>query len=73
MKYFVYRVDKPGTGALREATRPAHLEFAEDVGDRLCFAGPTLDDDENTMNASVWIIEAESREEDGEDHGPRPI
>ncbi|MBO6782634.1 MAG: hypothetical protein JJ899_05080 [Alphaproteobacteria bacterium] len=60
MQYFVYRVDKPGTHDLRMETRPAHMEFAETLGDTLVFAGPAMDDDGN-MVASVWIIEADDR------------
>ena len=61
MLWFCYRVDKPGTLELRMQTRPAHLEYAEGIGDTLFFAGPAIDDDEN-MCASVWVIEARDRE-----------
>jgi len=60
MLYFCHRVDKPGTLDLRMKTRPAHMEYAEKIGDTLFFAGPTMDDDGN-MNGSVWIIEARDR------------
>ena len=60
MQFFVYRVDKPGTHDLRMQTRPAHMEYAESIGDKLVFAGPAMDDDGN-MIASVWIVEAEDR------------
>lgn len=62
MLYFVYRVDKPGTLELRMKTRPAHLEYAEAIGDKLFFAGPAMDDDDN-MCASVWIVDAADRAE----------
>jgi uncharacterized protein YciI len=62
MLYFVHRADKPGTHDLRMQTRPAHMEFADGLGDTLYFAGPTMDDDGN-MNGSVWIIEAADRDE----------
>ena len=61
MLFFCYRVDKPGTHELRMQTRPAHMEYAEEIADTLYFAGPTMDDDGN-MNASVWIIEARDRQ-----------
>ncbi|MEH6755119.1 MAG: YciI family protein [Alphaproteobacteria bacterium] len=60
--YFIHRVDKPGVHELRMATRPAHMEFAEGLGDTLYFAGPTMNDD-GEMNGSVWIIEASDRAE----------
>ena len=63
MHYFIYRLDKPGTETLRLKTRPAHIEYAETLGETLVFAGPTLEDDENTMNGSVWVIEAASKSE----------
>lgn len=61
MLFFCYRVDKPGTHELRMQTRPAHMEYAEKIGDTLFFAGPAMDDD-GTMCASVWIIEARDRQ-----------
>jgi len=63
MHYFIYRLDKPGTEELRAKTRPAHLEYADTLGPKLVFAGPTLDDDENTMNGSVWVVDAKSKDE----------
>ena len=65
MLYFIHRVDKPGTKDLREATRPAHLEWSKTLGDRLRYAGPTLDES-GAMSGSVWILEAASRDEANE-------
>lgn len=65
MFFFCYRVDKPGTLDLRMKTRPAHMDYAEEIGDTLFFAGPTMDEDGN-MNASVWIVEARDRTHAGE-------
>jgi uncharacterized protein YciI len=62
VQYFVFRQDKPGTRELRTKTRPAHMEYAAQLGDRLLFAGPAMDDD-GTMVASIWIVEAENRAE----------
>ena len=61
--FFVYRLDRPGTQDLRAQTRPAHLEYASTLGDTLIFAGPTLEDDHETMNGSVWVLAADSIEE----------
>lgn len=63
MHYFIYRLDKPGTQTLRSQTRPAHLEYAETLGPKLVFAGPTLEADEKTMNGSVWVVEADNMQE----------
>mgnify|MGYP003389737227 CR=1 FL=1 len=63
MHYFIYRLDKPGTEDLRTKTRPAHLEYADTLGPKLVFAGPTLDDNEKIMNGSVWVVDAGSKAE----------
>ena len=63
MHYFIYRVDRPGTEALRLETRPAHLDYADSLGSKLVFAGPTLADDEETMIGSVWVVAADTRDE----------
>jgi uncharacterized protein YciI len=61
--YFIYRVDKPNSVALRMRTRQAHLDYAATLGAKLVFAGPTLADDEKTMIGSVWVLQVASREE----------
>jgi len=58
--FFVYRIDKPGVAELRAETRPAHLEWAATLGNRVVYAGPTLSDD-GKMIGSVWILEAKDR------------
>jgi uncharacterized protein YciI len=63
LKYFIYRIDKPHSEALRTKTRPAHLEYSETIKDKLIFAGPTLSEDGSKMTASVWVIDADSFEE----------
>lgn len=62
MLYFIYRQDKPGTLDLRMRTRPAHMAYAEAIGDKLFFAGPAMDDD-GDMCASVWVVDVADREE----------
>ena len=62
MLYFVYRQDKPGALDLRMKTRPAHMDYAATIGDKLFFAGPAMDEDGN-MCASVWVVDAASRAE----------
>jgi hypothetical protein len=63
MRFFVYRIDRPGSGELRQRTRPAHLEYSAKLGEKLVFAGPTLGGEDGAMDASVWVIEAESMAE----------
>ena len=62
MQYFIFRQDKPNSLDLRINTRPAHMEYAKKLGDKLVFAGPAMDDD-NNMIASVWIVEVRDRTE----------
>lgn len=59
MKFFVYRIDKPGVAELRQRTRPAHLDWTATLGERVVYAGPTLSGDGKTMIGSLWILEAD--------------
>lgn len=54
--------DKPGALAVRQASRPAHLEYltALDAAGKLKFAGPLLGDDGQPVGSLV-AVEAESR------------
>jgi uncharacterized protein YciI len=61
--YFIYRVDKPNSEALRMRTRQAHLDYAETLGATLVFAGPTLTDDGKSMIGSVWVLQVDTRDE----------
>ena len=54
---------KPDSETLRAKTRPAHLEYAAAIREKIIFAGPTLSEDGSKMTASVWVIEAGSFEE----------
>ncbi|PYE88926.1 YciI-like protein [Phyllobacterium leguminum] len=50
--------DKPGHLQLRLDTRPAHLDYLNNLGERLKFAGPFLDAD-GKPNGSLLVIEAD--------------
>ena len=63
MDYFIYRVDELGFEALHAATLSDHLAFAKTMGGRVKYAGLTLASDEETMNGSIWELEASSLEE----------
>lgn len=52
--------DKADHLQLRMDTRPAHVEFLNDLGDKLKFAGPFLDRD-NKPNGSLVVIEADNQ------------
>ena len=60
MRLFCFHnLDNETNGAeLRAATRPAHLEWAAGLGDRLRMAGPLLSED-GAMIGSVFLVEAD--------------
>jgi uncharacterized protein len=53
--------DKPGTGELRTATRPVHLEHLKAMGEKLVLAGALMGEDGNP-EGSLLVLEAESLE-----------
>jgi uncharacterized protein len=62
MLYAVICTDKPNCLALRLANRPRHLEYLRSLGDSLVLAGPFTEADGATMNGSLLVIDAASRE-----------
>jgi len=42
MYFAIHCIDKPGSGDLRAATRPEHLNYINDIVDRIVAAGPLL-------------------------------
>jgi len=50
--------DKPDHLQLRLDTRPAHLEYLKNLGERLKFAGPFLDED-GKPNGTLAVVEAD--------------
>ncbi len=61
MLYVLLCFDRPGSEALRQANRAAHLDYVAANGDAVKFAGPFLSDDEQTSIGSMLVIEAESK------------
>lgn len=59
MLYAVICKDKPESLALRNATRPVHLEYLKAGGP--VFSGPMLGADEETPIGSLLIVEAANR------------
>lgn len=55
--------DKPDSVALRLANREKHLAYAGSLGDRIRMAGPMLAEDGETMIGSLFVIEADSRQD----------
>jgi uncharacterized protein YciI len=55
--------DDQGGAEIRKATRPAHVEWINGLGDKVKLAGPMLAEDGVTPVGSVIFLEAESMEE----------
>jgi uncharacterized protein YciI len=60
MLYALICTDKPNGLAIRKANRPDHLAYLESLGDTLMFAGPFTEEDGQTMNGSLVVIEVDS-------------
>ncbi|MGD8418390.1 MAG: YciI family protein [Pseudomonadales bacterium] len=63
MLYVLICEDKPDSLSLRLANREKHLAYAATLNEKIRLAGPMLADDGETMIGSLFIIEAESRDE----------
>jgi hypothetical protein len=60
MLFALICTDKPNGLAIRKASRPEHLAYLESLGDTLVFAGPFTEEDGQTMNGSLIVVEAPS-------------
>ena len=60
MLFALICTDKPDSLAVRQATRPHHVAYLENLGEILVFAGPFTMEDGATMNGSLVVIEATS-------------
>lgn len=61
MLYAIFCYDKPDSFGIRKATRPAHLEYLADAGERVKLGGPLLSAGEDGMPVgSMLIIDAAS-------------
>jgi uncharacterized protein YciI len=63
MLYVIKCVDKPDHLQVRLDNRPAHVDYLKSYGDKLFAAGPTLSEDDDSMNGSVVILDLDSRAE----------
>ena len=55
MLFMVFHEDKDDALALRLATRSAHLAYVKDF--KILFGGPTLENDLESMNGSLIIVD----------------
>jgi hypothetical protein len=58
--FVVYNRDAPGTAALRETHRPAHIAFMKSLGTAAKAGGPILGPDGETRIGGMFILEASS-------------
>jgi uncharacterized protein YciI len=59
--FFVYCADKPDHAHVRAANRPAHLEYLGAYADKILAGGPTLTENGEGMNGSVFMIDLPDR------------
>ncbi|MEM6534979.1 MAG: YciI family protein [Pseudomonadota bacterium] len=55
--------DKPGSTDLRQANRPAHLEWAKTRLDRMICGGPVIAPDGEAMIGSTFLVNFDSLED----------
>jgi uncharacterized protein YciI len=60
MLFALICTDKPDGIPIRKANRPEHLAYLESLGDTLVFGGPFTEEDGQTMNGSLIVVEAPS-------------
>jgi len=63
MLFVIRCLDVPGSQAVRQANRAAHLDYIRALGDRLKLAGPLLSDEGSDSVGSLLVIEFQGRTE----------
>lgn len=61
MLYALFCTDKEDHLDVRLDNRDDHVQYLKAQGDKLIFAGPTFDDDGETMNGSLIVLDVDSR------------
>ena len=61
MLFFMYCVDKPDHEQVRNANRPAHLEYLKRHDANLVVVGPALSENAQKMIGSVFILDFPDR------------
>lgn len=65
MLFMIFCTDRPGSLALRMATRLVHLAYLETYREKLLFAGPALDPEGRPCGSLLLIEVADRAEADG--------
>ena len=63
MLFCVFSFDKPAAASVRAGNRGAHLAYMTALGKRLKALGPFLSEDGDAMIGSLYIVEANTRDE----------
>jgi len=63
MLFAIFCTDKKDHLQVRQDNRPAHVEHLKSIGAHLIFAGPTLADDNESMNGSLIVVDFDTRAE----------
>lgn len=63
MPYVIRTWDKPDSGELRAASRPAHLAYLTPFASRILAAGALLDEAGTTPAGSLIVLDTEDRDE----------
>ena len=62
MPYFIETFDKPDHQPVRQANRPAHLEFLAENSKLLLACGAKLNDDGSDGGGGIYIVDVDTRE-----------
>ncbi|WP_027014042.1 YciI family protein [Comamonas composti] len=63
MPFVIETFDKPGHQAVRQAHRPAHLEFLQAHSHLLLACGAKLHDDGQDLGGGLYLVDLETREQ----------
>ena len=63
MPYICFCTDHPGSNQLRRDHTPAHLDYIETILDRILIAGPLIEAESGSFNASCSIYQVDTQEE----------
>ena len=62
MPFIIETFDKPGHQAVRQAHRPAHLEFLDTHKHLLLACGAKLNDDGSDQGGGLYVVDLDTRE-----------
>lgn len=63
MHFIIHALDKPGALPLRLANYDAHKAYLQTAPFKMVLSGPLLADDHETMIGSLFLVDAETREQ----------